>query len=267
MEDPGANNVFDDSSFVTLAQLLLENPISGPSDFHLSDWNIGSHPSTSSASPCATPSTVPTIPPKQSGRFSREAIRILKAWFNTHVNKPYPRPDDVQFLQQQTGLDSKQITNWFANARRRGHTRDGRTQSSQTYRMRTDPVDIIARPGTPAVQLDSQHTDPLQRWVESPPEHEAAFFGDIVRAVATGSGQLNGMILTESVCESQLTFSQMTTGIHGHFPRLLPQVVPAHHTLTRDPIATHLDHKGPMRRFESHADGGSRRITALRERL
>lgn len=267
MEDLNADNIINDPGFVTLSQLLVEQPTSGPLDFLLSDRNLGSLPSTSSASPSANPSTTPAIPPKQSGRFSREAIRVLKAWLNTHVNKPYPRPDDVQFLQQQTGLDSKQITTWFANARRRGHIRDGRPQFSQTYNRRTDPVDIIARPGTPAVQLESQHTDPLQRWVESPPEHEAASFGDIVRAVATGSGQLSGMISTGSVCALQLTFAQMMTGMQGHFIRPPPQVVPAHPTLTRDPIATHLDPKDPMRRFESRADGVSRKATALREPL
>ena len=207
MENPSADDLFDDAGFVTLSQLLLEHSTSAPSNFHLPNLNLGSYPSTPTASPSARSSTIPVIPPKQSGRFSRDAIRILKTWLSTHVNRPYPRPDDVQFLQQQTGLDSKQITTWFANARRRGHICDARPQSAHRYNNRTDPVDIIARPGTPAVQLGFQHTDPLQRWVESPPEHEAASFGDIVRAVATGSGQLSGMISNGPVCALQLTCS------------------------------------------------------------
>ena len=245
----------DDAGFVTLSQLLLEDSISVPSDFHLPNLSLGSYPSTSSASPSACASTIPIIPPKQSGRFSKDAIRILKAWLRTHVNRPYPRPDDVQFLQQQTGLDSKQITTWFANARRRGHIRDARPQSASAYNNSTEPVDIIARPGTPAVQLGSQHTDPLQRWVESPPEYEAASFGDIVRAVATGPGQLSGMISTRSVCASLLTCSQMTVTIQELCTHLPRQAVPEHPSPKRDPIATHLDHKGPMRRFENRADG------------
>jgi hypothetical protein len=204
MEDLSADNLFGDAGFVALSQLLLEDSTSAPSDFHVPNLNLGSYPSTSSPSRSVSSSTIPIIPPKQSGRFSREAIRVLKAWLSTHVNRPYPRPDDVQFLQQQTGLDCKQITTWFANARRRGNVRDTRPQSTQTYTDRTGPVDIIARPDTPAVQLGSQHTDPLQRWAESPPEHEAASFGDIVRAVATGSGQLSGTISIPFVRALQL---------------------------------------------------------------
>lgn len=255
MEDSNSDNLFDDAGFVTLSQLLLEHPTSAASDIHLLNLDLGSYLSTSSASPSANSSTIPTIPPKQSGRFSREAIRILKAWLTTHVNRPYPRPDDVQFLQQQTGLDCKQITTWFANARRRGHIRDVQPQSAQTCNNRADPVAIIARPGTPAVQLGSQHTDPLQRWVESPPEHEAASFGDIVRAVATDSGQLSGMTLIALVCALQLTLVQKTTTIPGRFARRPPQAVSAHLTLTRGLTATLPDHKAPMRRFEHCANG------------
>lgn len=248
------HDFFDDAGFVTLSQLLLEDSTLAPSDFNLPNIALGSYPSTASASPSAKSSTIPIIPPKQSGRFSKEAIRILKAWLSTHVNKPYPRPDDVQFLQQQTGLDSKQIMTWFANARRRGHIRDARPQSVHTNNNRTEPVDIIARPGTPAVQLGSQHTDPLQRWVESPPEHEAASFGDIVRAVATGPGQLSGMISIGCACASLLTCSQMMATTRDPFTHPPPRAAPVHPTLTHDPTVTHLDPKDLMHRFGNRAD-------------
>lgn len=205
MEHSNTDGPFDDAGCVTLSQLLLEHSTSPSPDFHLPNLNLGSHPSTSTAYPSARSSIVPVIPPKQSGRFSRDAIRILKTWLSTHVNRPYPRPDDVHFLQQQTGLDSKQITTWFANARRRGHIRNAQPQSTPTHNNHADPVDIIARPGTPAVQLGCHHTDPLQRWVDSPPEHEAASFGDIVRAVATGADSIIGMISTTLICATPLT--------------------------------------------------------------
>lgn len=196
MEVFNADNSADDPAFVTLSQLVLDSPASVPSDYQPLDMNVDSYSSTCSPLPSSSFSTTHAIPPKQGGRFSKEAIRVLKTWLSTHGNGPYPRPDDVQFLQQQTGLDCKQITTWFANARRRGYLRNSRPQSPQVHSNAASPVDIIARPGTPAVHLGAQHKDPLQRWVESPPDNEAASFGDIVRAVATGSNQSYGQFQT-----------------------------------------------------------------------
>ncbi|KAM0490018.1 hypothetical protein ACHAP8_011988 [Fusarium lateritium] len=45
-------------------------------------------------------------------------------------------------------------------------------------------MDIPPRPGTPAVRNTSE-MDPLQRWVDSPPEDEPAAVTAIARAVAS----------------------------------------------------------------------------------
>ena len=90
-------------------------------------------------------------------------------------------------LQDRTGLNKEQLTNWFANARRRGKVQSVRPTSPQVKNAPTSPVDIIPRPGTPAVRMASNHKDPMQRWVESPPEHEPAAVGDIARAMASTS--------------------------------------------------------------------------------
>ncbi|RYN55340.1 hypothetical protein AA0118_g8833 [Alternaria tenuissima] len=181
------NEFSEDFGFIAPSALLLVNPAAAPSDFELPSENLHSHTSTRYASLSIGPATNRAMPSKKGARINKEGIRILKIWFITHENKPYPRHNDLQFLQQQTGLEHKQITTWFSNARRRGLSRDSGSRHPQVHDTQTSPIDIIARPGTPAVQLGLQHKDPLQRWVESPPENEAASFGDIFRAVTTGS--------------------------------------------------------------------------------
>jgi Homeobox KN domain len=49
------------------------------------------------------------------------AVATLKAWLLSpdHFAHPYPTPQDQAMLMQKTGIDKKQLKNWFTNARRR----------------------------------------------------------------------------------------------------------------------------------------------------
>jgi len=49
------------------------------------------------------------------------AVATLKAWLLSpeHFPHPYPTPQDQAMLMQKTGIDKKQLKNWFTNARRR----------------------------------------------------------------------------------------------------------------------------------------------------
>lgn len=49
------------------------------------------------------------------------AVATLKAWLLSpeHFTHPYPTPQDQTMLMQKTGIDKKQLKNWFTNARRR----------------------------------------------------------------------------------------------------------------------------------------------------
>jgi hypothetical protein len=122
------------------------------------------------------------IPPKLGGRFSRETLKTLKTFLASHAHHPYPNVEELDLLQTQTGLNKIQITNWFANARRRGITQ-ARSVMPHAQATSTAPLDI-PRPGTPAIIQDRLMT-PLQRWVDSPPEHEPATVGAIARAVTS----------------------------------------------------------------------------------
>lgn len=62
---------------------------------------------------------------KKSSKSRRElptgAVAILKQWLLSaeHFTHPYPTAQDQQHLMAVTGIDKKQLKNWFTNARRR----------------------------------------------------------------------------------------------------------------------------------------------------
>lgn len=126
-----------------------------------------------------TNSTPPT--PKSGGRFSKEVVRMLRNWLSAHKARPYPSNEEMELLQQRTGLNKTQISNWFANARRRGKL----PRAPSSY---SSPVDIAPRPDTPAPRRVKHNLNPMERWQSSPPEHEPAAASDIARAVESNGG-------------------------------------------------------------------------------
>jgi hypothetical protein len=182
----------DDGSFAGLSEALAAS--NAATSQYNETWMMGSslldpsNNSTASSSPFSP--SVSVSRPKLGSRFSREVIRTLKDWLTVHQKHPYPNESEMMALQERTGLNKAQLTNWFANARRRGKVQSVRPASPQVKNSPTSPVDIIPRPGTPAIRTSSNHKDPLQRWVESPPEHEPAAVGDIARAMAYTSREL-----------------------------------------------------------------------------
>ncbi|KAH8492965.1 hypothetical protein H0E87_022281 [Populus deltoides] len=56
---------------------------------------------------------------KKKGKLPKEARQILLNWWNIHNKWPYPTEADKVALAESTGLDQKQINNWFINQRKR----------------------------------------------------------------------------------------------------------------------------------------------------
>ncbi|KAF4459354.1 c2h2 type zinc finger containing [Fusarium albosuccineum] len=127
--------------------------------------------------------SVPAV--KIGNRFSRKSVRILKEWLALHSHHSYPNDQDKRMLGQRTGLNQIQISNWLANARRRGKMAAEKSKSFPGMQDDTArAIDIPRRPGTPACRSQQQLvTNPLQRWVDSPPENEPASARDIARAI------------------------------------------------------------------------------------
>lgn len=111
---------------------------------------------------------------KSNSRLSRESVRILKTWLNEHCDHPYPNEAEKEDLKSRTGLSRTQITNWLANARRRGKVRPSPRSGSPV----PGAIDIPR-------QADIDHTfmTPLERWKYSPPESEPAAISNILRAL------------------------------------------------------------------------------------
>lgn len=113
---------------------------------------------------------------KTGPRFSRDAVKALKNWLAAHAHHPYPTDQEKDELKHLTGLKRSQISNWLANARRRGKVRP---VSEDTH---SGAVDIPYNPANNIPNWES--LNPLERWKHSPPEHEPATMTDIAKAVS-----------------------------------------------------------------------------------
>ncbi|KAK9277256.1 hypothetical protein L1049_006795 [Liquidambar formosana] len=56
---------------------------------------------------------------KKKGKLPKEARQTLLEWWDAHYKWPYPTEADKISLAESTGLDQKQINNWFINQRKR----------------------------------------------------------------------------------------------------------------------------------------------------
>ncbi|KAF8081008.1 hypothetical protein N665_0910s0009 [Sinapis alba] len=56
---------------------------------------------------------------RRAGKLPGDTTTILKNWWQQHCKWPYPTEDDKAKLVEETGLQLKQINNWFINQRKR----------------------------------------------------------------------------------------------------------------------------------------------------
>ncbi|KAL8130564.1 hypothetical protein V2J09_019719 [Rumex salicifolius] len=56
---------------------------------------------------------------KKKGKLPKEARHKLLSWWELHYKWPYPSESEKVALAEATGLDQKQINNWFINQRKR----------------------------------------------------------------------------------------------------------------------------------------------------
>lgn len=158
-------------------------------DYGLVNLDSGSYPhdteipSTVSALAVEHHSSLETVDVINTGfRFPHAAVKVLRGWIVEHMERPYPKVDEVEVLQLQTGLRKRQILNWFANTRRRlkHQTRSLSTASSTS--TGSAPRGRCPSPA-PFHQLD-----PFQRWKNSPPESEPVSSAVIARAISNLQG-------------------------------------------------------------------------------
>ncbi|KAK6524414.1 hypothetical protein TWF281_011322 [Arthrobotrys megalospora] len=124
----------------------------------------------------------PTKKLKGRRNLSKTSKQALKQWFIKNIDHPYPSEADKQSLSEETGLSVRQISDWFANTRRR---RKYKTQPSPVLRqegLQTASPSPVPIPVTPA---NWESMTPFDRWRHSPPDQEAAPLSAIADAILT----------------------------------------------------------------------------------
>lgn len=55
---------------------------------------------------------------QEKNKLPKRATDILQAWFLKNIDHPYPSSEAKEVLRNATGLNMKQIQNWFTNSRK-----------------------------------------------------------------------------------------------------------------------------------------------------
>ncbi|CAM8979724.1 unnamed protein product [Rhodiola kirilowii] len=72
---------------------------------------------------------------RRAGKLPGDTTSHLKAWWRSHSKWPYPTEEDKARLVQETGLQLKQINNWFINQRKRNwHSNSSTPTTSKSKR-------------------------------------------------------------------------------------------------------------------------------------
>ncbi|XP_010419662.1 PREDICTED: homeobox protein knotted-1-like 4 isoform X2 [Camelina sativa] len=74
---------------------------------------------------------------RRAGKLPGDTTSVLKSWWQSHSKWPYPTEEDKARLVQETGLQLKQINNWFINQRKRNwHSNPSSSTVSKNKRRR-----------------------------------------------------------------------------------------------------------------------------------
>ncbi|XP_057467904.1 homeobox protein knotted-1-like 3 [Actinidia eriantha] len=74
---------------------------------------------------------------RRAGKLPGDTTSVLKAWWQSNAKWPYPTEEDKAKLVQETGLELKQINNWFINQRKRNwHSNTSSSTVSKSKRKR-----------------------------------------------------------------------------------------------------------------------------------
>ncbi|KAK7402729.1 hypothetical protein QQX98_011518 [Neonectria punicea] len=120
----------------------------------------------------------PSLSAKRTNTRSVRKTRVLRNWFATHLDHPYPSEEDKLALVQQSGLSKSQVINWFANSRRR-HRLSAHAQSNQGSRVFPQGSPMPYQMGM----------SPMERWRSSPPEEDPASASAIESALSRSSSR------------------------------------------------------------------------------
>ncbi|RBR19161.1 uncharacterized protein FIESC28_05626 [Fusarium coffeatum] len=162
-----------------------------PSDFETLEPVIGRLHGVSEHSAMGVPATVEegqtsqglsvaALAGKRTNTRSVRKTRVLRNWYLSNLDHPYPSEEEKVDLTQQSGLSRSQVVNWFANTRRRH-------RMSSTYSASPSRGRQGFAPGSPMPHYLRKNMSPLDRWKNSPPDQEPASATAIQNALAAQS--------------------------------------------------------------------------------
>ncbi|CAH8360715.1 unnamed protein product [Eruca vesicaria subsp. sativa] len=73
---------------------------------------------------------------RRAGKLPGDTTSVLKEWWRIHSKWPYPTEEDKAKLVEETGLQLKQINNWFINQRKRNWNSNCSTSSTLSKNKR-----------------------------------------------------------------------------------------------------------------------------------
>ncbi|XP_073066998.1 homeobox protein knotted-1-like 11 isoform X1 [Primulina eburnea] len=78
---------------------------------------------------------------RRAGKLPGDTTSVLKNWWQSHSKWPYPTEEDKARLVQETGLQLKQINNWFINQRKRNWHSNPSSSTSQKSKRKSGAGD------------------------------------------------------------------------------------------------------------------------------
>ncbi|SCU81140.1 LAFA_0C02938g1_1 [Lachancea sp. 'fantastica'] len=88
------------------------------------------------------PVSAPSGTTPRRSNLPKKTVEILNQWLLTHLNYPYPSPQEKRELLLKTGLSKVQLSNWFINVRRRKVFSDYYLMSRSSSSSETDASSI-----------------------------------------------------------------------------------------------------------------------------
>ncbi|KAG5569398.1 hypothetical protein H5410_059164 [Solanum commersonii] len=74
---------------------------------------------------------------RRAGKLPGDTTSALKAWWKSHSKWPYPTEEDKAKLVKDTGLQLKQVNNWFINQRKRNWHSTPSSSSTQKSKRKS----------------------------------------------------------------------------------------------------------------------------------
>ncbi|KAM2113427.1 hypothetical protein ACFX1Q_022109 [Malus domestica] len=135
---------------------------------------------------------------KKKGKLPKEARQTLLDWWSVHYKWPYPTEADKIALAESTGLDQRQINNWFINQRKR-HWRPSENMQRSPVRSSTERQALFNRIAPVYDNLNDLLSLGQHRiWKRMAVSWSGAKMGETVLDLCCGSGDL-AFLLSEKV--------------------------------------------------------------------